>query len=109
MKRLMEEKAELSKRLDIVAAGIALLHKISDNGKGEILPPLGAAVDEAASSLKRFTRAELAERIKQLYPELEFNEGSVMKPLKKAVEGGKAKCVQPNQGNKKQAVYEWAT
>ena len=108
LKRLSQEKEELTKRLDIVASNIALLHKIADNGKAdEELPSLSGATMEAMEALKRFTRAELAARIKHVYPEMEFNEGSVMKPVKKAMDEGHVSLAQRNQGSKKQAVYQW--
>ena len=62
---------------------------------------------EAMRRLKRFTRKELADHVRHLYPELEFSDFSVVKPMKQSEALGHVKLVQPSQGNKKQAVYEW--
>lgn len=108
LKRLTSEKEELTRKLEILASNIAILHKVCDSGLGEEnLPSLGSAVNEAMKGLKRFTRTELAERVKHLYPDLEFNEASVVKPVKNAMLRGQVKLAQPSQGNKRQAVYEW--
>ena len=107
MKRLMQRKEELTRELDIVAAGIALLHKVSNNGNEEVLPTLTVAANEAMEAMKRFTRTELAERVKHLYPEMEFNEASVVKPIKQAMAKGNVKLAQPSHGSKKQSLYEW--
>ena len=106
--KLVTEKDQLLKNLEIVTSNIALLDKFCGSGKREPTPRLIDAAPQAMEAMKRFTRSELAERIKQEHPSLEFAEGSLGKPLTIALKAGRVKLVQPNLGSKTQAVYEWA-
>jgi hypothetical protein len=58
-------------------------------------------------AMKRFSRRELADRIKQEHPTVQFSEHSLSKPLSIAIKGGTVKMVKPNIGSKQQAIYEW--
>src|ERR1700758_2777534 len=89
LKRLEQEKAELSKQLDIVSANIAILYKVAGNGADEVIPPLGQAATEAMKNLKRFNKAELAARVRHNHSTLEFSDASLGKPMKVALETGK--------------------
>lgn len=108
LKRLVEEKNDLVRKLEIIGSNIALLHKVSGNGNEDQSPPtLGVAALAAMQGLKRFTRTELADRIKHLYPGMEFNHASVVKPIKQAIEKAQVRVAQASQGNKRQSIYEW--
>jgi hypothetical protein len=105
--RLTQRKNELARELEIVASNLSVLHKVSENGHEPPPPTLSVATVSVMQAMKRFSRTELAERIRHTYPDLEFNEGSVVKPIKKAMSDQKVRLVQESRGNKQQAIYEW--
>lgn len=108
LEKLEQEKHELTRKLEIVASNIAILHRISGNGKVEDeLPSLFKAATEMMKTMRRFTRKELAERVRHVHAHLRFQDDSVAKPISSALAAHQIKQVQANQGNKSQAVYEW--
>jgi hypothetical protein len=108
IEKLEQEKQELSRRLEIVASQIAVLHRVFGNGKpDEALPSLFKAATDMMATMKRFTRKELAARVRHVHTHLKFKDDSVAKPITSALTTGQIKQVQANQGNKSQAVYEW--
>ena len=105
--RLVKEKDDLLKRLEVLSSNILLLDKFCGNGKREPTPRLNDAAQQVMQAVKRFTMRELADQIRQRYPAMDFSEKSVAKPLQTAIKGGQVKLVQPNIGSKTQAIYEW--
>jgi len=105
--KLAKEREELLKRVDHLTSNIALLDKYCGNGSREPTPRLIDAAAQIMKSMKRFTKGQLAERVKHEYSALDFNVKSIGKPLSVAIKTGKVKLIQPNLGSKTQAVYEW--
>jgi hypothetical protein len=117
--RITEEKRLIERRSELLDSMLASLRGLSDQpvAVGGIRTeafhldsppiPLKEASRRAMMELERFTERQLASKVREKWPDLGFNDKSLRKPMKKAVEDGLIRQIQPNIGNKSQAIYEW--
>src|SRR4051794_10981741 len=98
-RQLVEERINLDTRWKMNESNLALLGRLDQNGTAEpvTIITLMEAGETAMKALKRFTRSELAQRIRLDNPNLEFSEGSVVKPIKKGIDSRNVRMVQPHQ------------
>jgi hypothetical protein len=107
--QLNEERTRWEAKWNTNQSNLALLDRLSGEDGAEDAPmTLIKAGVEAMKALKRFTRSQMVDRIRADYPDLQFSDSSVVKPIRRAMASRNVRMVQAHQGNKAQAIYEWS-
>ena len=84
-----------------------MLNKLRRGNDATVVPPLKQIAVECMKLLGRFTVSQLDAEVRQRYPDADFVEKSLRRPMEAALKSQWLRKVQDNQGNKTQAVWEW--